>query len=1816
MAVVALCLAYLLPTHALGEADAEVAGGPQGLAGGTATLTFENGSPGASGDADVIDLRQTDHIVTGEDGPYRASVSYDGTAGLPEDVTLEVRALSEDSEEYRHARETLLEGRRSQDESHSDDELGMAALDLTLRDRDGNEVEPRGAVRVRLEASDLPSEAAGQPLDVSHVTESDGELTAEVVQNDLRATDGAATAEFAVEGFSVFTITWTRDSSSAQRVGAVRLHTVDQAGNEIADPDSYSASELSRISGESGILPLADWVKTKDPTGYSYREARLGSASGTVVTGLKVAEVRTSIGGTTTSTYTLQYTSDATVGSSSSWADVGDALSGAALNGADVYLVFQATQGPHVLTIHYVDEDGDSIAPDTVRELTDTTTVTPAEEAEVAGYTRSGTGRFGMTTTDGRATGGTSFASMTFTKGDDGWSNTYATSPGNVAGGGTAADLTYDIWLVYAKMADRAPLVVHYVDEEGNALADDTSSAGRFTINSGTFRNAWNGYTFSTQAFVSNAVPSGYTFKADYLGGTFDARHQIPTGYAVQYRYSTSTGAWTTGIGRGARDTSSTHVEFDGYITDVYRVFARDTTYTVHYVDDHKNPIPGQATTTFTLDGSEGRTERDLDTGALVREIEGRVFVGSYLGSETGSLTRNASYVTTDYPHVSKVRLGPDGSPLFLTALDESPFTLEMTRTNRWAYTTENGRTFTLRRESTGSGANQSVRYSLVDDQVSASAVDLSLRSTGGTRETYVGSVSSEKSSMVYTLTATDDTDAAGRINTTYTLAVSEWNRNNQRDIYQVYGDPSSLQDPRIEVRNDLVFSGHLVVGMDPALRQALEDAGKEGTAGANLSDVSYTWYKIVDDTSEDARGTEVERTQTSGSSNIAQAASERTWLDLAADGGGLNASQASVRYYCVLTYTETTNGIAVPHTVTSNKLSVINYDELWNGSFENPVMTTNQVSNSWYYERNNGVWRTTGLGRGGMANHDIEIVNTTWGGNWWNAYNFASASDFKAKDGNQFAELNCEAAGALYQDVVTHPYESLNYWLSHRARGSRGNDVPEYDTMYLVIMPTKLAMTGGAGGGELKEQGELQAFIQSHGGFATSVATGEEATVTYRDDASGILVERISSNDQAWHTVSVASGYTAMAGLTRFFFVAGPTASGSNTVGNFLDDVGFSQQLPDPEDDQFQLVVTKTFSNLEMADIAKLSSFEGAEDPFTLTIRGYASATGASQGQSEDASAALDGARLTFTASENNTFTLHATGSDGSDLFGRGEGSNGSVTVNDDAGTVTMRWALLANRVEGTRYYTIGETGQELDGFTTRSTQTGSVEGGGGSYDDSTHVATVTGGDVVRMDFSNSYNQNSQITVQKVFSGITPTTLGELGSGYTVTLTRRGADGSADETINLVNDEQHPYVGDSLPSGIQGVSLSVRQGTGGTSVLLWTITGWDAGTYTVHESGYHPAGEVSRYNTLAGITVNGARVSEVADGRGPSQPVEVQIGGTSDQVPSVVANPSDGGVRDVPQDGTTVLTDADTNLLVAQHRNGDSVGYLVWTPEAIGANVRQAIINYIRTAFGLSEDVPLGQVTFYSAENPGTMQVLDAIVTYDSDTRSLDFDSSANTVWQSYYSTSYTLVRTRVAGEEQVTEAVANDEAEVRIHNNYNPVLKVRKIEEGHADRPLEGTTFRLYRLTDAGAREYYQDASTISSYSFGDEGGARSLTTDEAGTVTVGVLPRGIFYLEETVAPGGYDTVPDVEFAVSDDGVVALVDENGRPGSRTDHAEVTLTDPYYTITISDSLGAELPVTGGSGGLAMSPVYLAGLVAVALTCGWITLKRGTRRAG
>lgn len=369
----------------------------------------------------------------------------------------------------------------------------------------------------------------------------------------------------------------------------------------------------------------------------------------------------------------------------------------------------------------------------------------------------------------------------------------------------------------------------------------------------------------------------------------------------------------------------------------------------------------------------------------------------------------------------------------------------------------------------------------------------------------------------------------------------------NSYDIYFVYEKTDGLQ-----LIDDIVNTGALKA------EYTAED-------GSTITIVSAKWYRSD---SEDGTYTEVEKINYQG---------DKT--NLSADGMNLYPAfdNGAQKWYKVkATLSDGTEVEAGP-------VQVAYYNELKNGSFETPEGNA-QWSNE-YYKTNGGVWQTTGVNGG----QDIEIVNpliNTGGYSGYSWYGGAETWENAARDGIQFAELNAQKAGALYQDVLTMTGTPLNYWLSHRARGKYKGDPNsvQYDTMFLVIMPTKIAEEQ-----HLSTQTNLETYLTNLGILYNEPYKGIGSEKVYSNADTGVMVLRVTSDNHEWHDIAKTLDYTPTSSLTRFFFVSGETASGDDTVGNFLDRVGFSQTLPPVADDEFSIQIEKKFSGLGNEDINKV---------------------------------------------------------------------------------------------------------------------------------------------------------------------------------------------------------------------------------------------------------------------------------------------------------------------------------------------------------------------------------------------------------------------------------------------------------------------------------------------------------------------------------------------------------------------------------------------------------------------------------------------------
>ncbi len=323
-----------------------------------------------------------------------------------------------------------------------------------------------------------------------------------------------------------------------------------------------------------------------------------------------------------------------------------------------------------------------------------------------------------------------------------------------------------------------------------------------------------------------------------------------------------------------------------------------------------------------------------------------------------------------------------------------------------------------------------------------------------------------------------------------------------------------------------------------------------------------YNWYR-----SKDGKTWEkVERKKITGDRyNMDE---NGKWLNVSLDGGA--------RYY-YKAEAPMVDGYQLTTPVASNPYRIPYYDSLQNGSFEKPVVPPSSIGDDYqpFFPNNTAgmVWKTT------AKDSEIEFISTAT--SLFQQYSQKWHCVEKPADGKQYVELNAKMAGALYQDVLTIP-DSTMYWkLAHRGRGS-GYMSGESDTMYVVIMSTDLADRYG-----ITTQEKVQDVVNNPNRYP------------------GAAVKKITSDNKSWHYYTSAYKVPEGQYMSRYFFIAGPTAfdnkgGGSTstdpnaapyTVGNHLDDISFSTDVPAPTPGKANLVVNKEIRGLSESDARKVLS-------------------------------------------------------------------------------------------------------------------------------------------------------------------------------------------------------------------------------------------------------------------------------------------------------------------------------------------------------------------------------------------------------------------------------------------------------------------------------------------------------------------------------------------------------------------------------------------------------------------------------------------------
>lgn len=417
-----------------------------------------------------------------------------------------------------------------------------------------------------------------------------------------------------------------------------------------------------------------------------------------------------------------------------------------------------------------------------------------------------------------------------------------------------------------------------------------------------------------------------------------------------------------------------------------------------------------------------------------------------------------------------------------------------------------------------------------------------------------------------------------------------------------------------VSIKDDIANSGHYV------LKITVDGVEYEGAdAGTFLHEHGYkvTWKQ---------NETVAKRTEVSN--GLFTLEKNGGWIDVIYTDG-------ANKTYVVTVSNDTEAKSSSGKTVEYNK-------RLENGDFEQGGSNQTQQGTEGL------VWKTTASDQcielakidDGRSYRELQYVGGKWSVNEINYGGKAFGATSTPNGSDQFAELNAEVDGALYQDVLTKPGLTMNWKFSHKARtrinygeggpNSQNSNVQmpgkkNADTMAMVIAPLELVEG-------ITTQNDLNVLLEKCGnsdgshtiygydGHGDPKKPYQVYVVYDSSEIKGYTSDwRKFDNKRGYYNYSTSSWntrtdtYTVPEGqyLTRFFFVAVDTVfqDGTLRVGNLLDDVWFGQEAPPaPTNGSGQITVTKKFYGLTKSEAESIVS-KGiiSGDNGTITFSGDA---------------------------------------------------------------------------------------------------------------------------------------------------------------------------------------------------------------------------------------------------------------------------------------------------------------------------------------------------------------------------------------------------------------------------------------------------------------------------------------------------------------------------------------------------------------------------------------------------------------------------------
>lgn len=219
---------------------------------------------------DAADLRLDDpaliNLATPFDADYEFTAELDDVivhvyaneGVLPENAKLQVTELREDdsdtAEQFQAAKDAL--------DADGTEYNGIMALDISFYDEEGNEIEPDGNVQVMIEMNTaiLPEDIQPESLAVKHLAETAegiqvktvADITDEVAGTlEMKEESAVLAAEFQIDSFSAFTITWLADNRAVSAPsGTIEAKVYLRYSNEL--PNKINGSDSAGSYGPSG----------------------------------------------------------------------------------------------------------------------------------------------------------------------------------------------------------------------------------------------------------------------------------------------------------------------------------------------------------------------------------------------------------------------------------------------------------------------------------------------------------------------------------------------------------------------------------------------------------------------------------------------------------------------------------------------------------------------------------------------------------------------------------------------------------------------------------------------------------------------------------------------------------------------------------------------------------------------------------------------------------------------------------------------------------------------------------------------------------------------------------------------------------------------------------------------------------------------------------------------------------------------------------------------------------------------------------------------------------------------------------------------------------------------------------------------------------------------------------------------------------------------------------------------------------------------------------------------------------------------------